>query len=182
MISHRGIAEREWESFNKNLRKAAIIFRAVSLICENNSLFQDIYFMSNRYISLKNQWIAHVKQYGAELDMRDFILRSICPEVYGFYPVKLAIALVLCTGSGNDTNELIGDTTRPNSHLLLIGDSGMAKSKLLLYASEIAPRAIHTTGAGSSSAGLTASTVWVITLSLSIFLFIMYIVHYYLFL
>lgn len=46
---------------------------------------------------------------------------------------------------------------REQSHVLLVGDSGLAKSKLLLYASQIAPRAIHTTGIGCTSAGLTAA-------------------------
>lgn len=51
-----------------------------------------------------------------------------------------------------------------DSKVLLIGDPGLAKSKLLLSAASIAPRAVHTTGMGCSSAGLTAAAVKVLKL------------------
>ena len=38
----------------------------------------------------------------------------------------------------------------------LIGDPGTAKSQMLKYAQQIAPRAVYTTGKGASAVGLTA--------------------------
>lgn len=102
-----------------------------------------------------------LQKYG-ELGIRDIILKSICPDVYGMYPIKLALALAICSGNelsdikSNDQDEL---HHRGQSHVLLVGDPGLAKSKLLLSAVEIAPRAVHTTGMGCSSAGLTAAAV-----------------------
>ena len=40
--------------------------------------------------------------------------------------------------------------------MLLLGDPGTAKSQLLKYAEKIAPRAVYTTGKGTSAVGLTA--------------------------
>ena len=41
--------------------------------------------------------------------------------------------------------------------MLLLGDPGTAKSQLLKYAENTAPRAVYSTGKGASAVGLTAS-------------------------
>lgn len=135
--------------------------RAVSLIREQNSLAIGSVNLSEKMMTLKADWLEQLQKYG-EFGIRDIILKSICPDVYGMYPVKLAIALAICSGNeisnikSSDQEEL---HHRGQSHVLLIGDPGLAKSKLLLSAVQIAPRAVHTTGMGCSSAGLTAAAV-----------------------
>jgi len=84
------------------------------------------------------------------------IINSIAPSIYGYREVKEAIALQLF---GGRYGKKLPDKTsvRPDIHLLLIGDPGVAKSKFLQYVDRIAPRSIYVSGKGTTSAGLTAT-------------------------
>ncbi|HDN83462.1 MAG TPA: minichromosome maintenance protein MCM [Candidatus Altiarchaeales archaeon] len=84
------------------------------------------------------------------------IINSIAPGIYGYREVKEAIALQLFGGT---PGKVLPDGTRLRSdiHILLIGDPGVAKSRILQYVNQIAPKSIYVTGKGTTGAGLTAT-------------------------
>ena len=53
---------------------------------------------------------------------RNEIIASICPQVFGLYLVKLAVALTLIGGVQRVSKS--GTRVRGESHLLLVGDPG----------------------------------------------------------
>ena len=87
----------------------------------------------------------------------EIIQDSIAPAIYGHTATKAAIALALFGGEERlDTNKL-HHRIRGDINVLLLGDPGTAKSQLLKYCQKLAPRAVFTTGRGSTAVGLTAA-------------------------
>jgi replicative DNA helicase Mcm len=84
------------------------------------------------------------------------IIQSIAPTIYGNEDVKLAVAFSLFGGVKNVRSY---ETTRGDIHTLLIGDPATGKSVILQQACTLIPRSIFTNGKGSSVAGLTAGFV-----------------------
>lgn len=89
--------------------------------------------------------------------IREKIISSIAPGIYGYWDIKEAIALLLFGG----TPKILPDGTRIRGdiHVLITGDPGTAKSQLLQFTSRLAPRGLYTSGKGSTAAGLTATVL-----------------------
>lgn len=90
-------------------------------------------------------------------DPFQMVKESIAPSIYGYENEKGALALVLFSGVPKRLPS--GERIRGDIHMLLIGDPGVGKSQMLSYVYNVAPRAVQSSGKGSSAAGLTASAV-----------------------
>lgn len=87
----------------------------------------------------------------------DRIAKSIAPEIFGSVDVKKALLLLLLGAPPKRLPD--GMRLRGDLHICLMGDPGVAKSQFLKHITKIAPRAVYTTGKGSSGVGLTAAVM-----------------------
>lgn len=90
-------------------------------------------------------------------DVSQLLRDNVAPSIYGYGQIKEAMAYSLV--SGLEKNLRSGERIRGDIHTLLIGDPGVGKSQIMSYAYNVAPRAVKSSGKGSTAAGLTASAV-----------------------
>lgn len=111
-------------------------------------------------MTLTQDQIAEIEGVRASLDDESLFARlaaSIAPEIFGLDRVKHALLLLMAGGVTKETQDAL--KIRGEINIALIGDPGIAKSQLLKHISYLAPRAVYTTGKGSSGVGLTAAVV-----------------------
>lgn len=126
----------------------------VGLYLEVNSLKAER--DSSAEINLTDADREQLKQIASDPDYLSKLTRSIAPSLHDLHKEKLSIALQQCRGNTVDVGS---EHKRGDIHILMAGDSGQGKSKLLEWAVNINPRGIKTVGPGSTAAGLTASTI-----------------------
>jgi replicative DNA helicase Mcm len=100
---------------------------------------------------------AKIVELAKKADIKQTIVSSFAPSIFGYESVKEAIALQLFSGVPKSLPD--GSHVRGDIHILLVGDPGIAKSQLLRYVIQLAPRGIYTSGKSSTSAGLTATAI-----------------------
>ncbi|KAJ7421289.1 DNA replication licensing factor MCM3 [Willisornis vidua] len=126
-------------------------FRTILIACHVKQMSKDVrplYSASD---------VAKIKKFSKSRskDIFDQLARSLAPSIHGHEYIKKAILCMLLGGVEKILEN--GSRIRGDINILLIGDPSVAKSQLLRYVLSTAPRAIPTTGRGSSGVGLTAA-------------------------
>ena len=110
-----------------------------------------------REVKISDDYEKAIWELSKDSDLLTKLVNSVDPSIYGYEDIKTAILLQLFSG----IPKIAPDKAwlREDIHIMMIGDPGIAKSQLLRYVLQIAPRANFSSGLGSTKAGLTASAV-----------------------
>lgn len=108
-------------------------------------------------------WNKKIRELAAERDSEgkaaviQKLVNSFAPSIYEEEGVKKGLLCQLFGGTPKAASTYSKGKPRPEINSLLCGDPSTAKSQLMMYAYKLAPRAVITSGKGSSAVGLTAS-------------------------
>uniref|UniRef100_A0A8C2IH28 DNA replication licensing factor MCM3 n=1 Tax=Cyprinus carpio TaxID=7962 RepID=A0A8C2IH28_CYPCA len=126
-------------------------FRTIMIACHVKQMSKEVshFFSADDVSKIKSFCRTRSK------NLFDQLARSLAPSIHGHEYIKKAILCMLLGGVEKVLEN--GSRIRGDINVLLIGDPSVAKSQLLRYVLHTAPRAIPTTGRGSSGVGLTAA-------------------------
>ncbi len=98
-----------------------------------------------------------IRSVASSPDAYQRLIRSIAPAILGHEAVKEAILLLLVGGPQTVLPD--GTRLRGDINVFIVGDPGVAKSEMLKFAAQVAPRGMFASGKGSTAAGLSAAVI-----------------------
>ncbi|KAH8740212.1 DNA replication licensing factor MCM2 [Cryptosporidium ryanae] len=132
--------------------KSGFPILGTQIFCNNIEKKNDIH----RKDDLTDDDFKMIKELSKDPDIREKIISSIAPSIFGHHHIKTAIACSLFSGVRKQVqgkhHHIRGDI-----NVLIVGDPGLAKSQFLKYVEKSFDRTIYTSGKGASAVGLTAS-------------------------
>ncbi|OWP53928.1 hypothetical protein B2I19_01230, partial [Thermoplasmatales archaeon ARMAN] len=106
-------------------------------------------------LSITEEEEREIKELSKDPQIFEKIAKSIASSIYGHNEIKKAVALQLFGGTTGKTM-VDGSAIRSDMHILLIGDPGSAKTRILQAISELVPKGIYVSGKSVTGGGLTA--------------------------
>lgn len=106
-------------------------------------------------IDITNEEEREIIELSKDPNIFNKITKSIAPSIYGYSEIKQAVALQLFGGT---PGKLLvdGGMIRSDMHILLIGDPGSAKTRVLQSVARLVPKGIYVSGKSVTGGGLTA--------------------------
>ncbi len=106
-------------------------------------------------LSISDEEERRIKELSTDPAIFDKITASIAPSIYGHREIKQAVALQLFGGTPG--KQLVdGGPIRSDMHILLIGDPGSAKTRILQSVARLVPKGIYVSGKSVTGGGMTA--------------------------
>ena len=106
-------------------------------------------------IEISEDEIRQIKELAKDPQIFEKIGKSIATSIYGHTEIKQAVALQLFGGTPNKFL-VDGGVIRSDMHILLIGDPGSAKTRILQSVSKLVPKGIYVSGKSVTGGGMTA--------------------------
>ena len=110
-----GIVSRRWQPFGRGVdgrTDISLALKAIHITVVNDQK-SSMMNLDDHEQFFKNFWKEHRYE---PLRARNQILASFCPQVYGLYAIKLALAVVLC--GGVEREDETGTKVRGEPHLV----------------------------------------------------------------
>lgn len=144
IVQITGVLGVEFE--NDNLYKLTVHTNNMEIIKNKNFFVENIEYQSKDFDEFKK--IAKAENTLASL------VRSLYSSIYGNELIKIGLVLSLFGGTRKSAGQ---HGIRSETHVLIVGDPGLGKSKLLLSTCGILPKSSYVSGNFTTTAGLTVS-------------------------